>query len=167
MTAAAFDTPADDRWFEDYPVGAVYEFGEATLTEDAIIEFARQWDPQVYHVDREGAKEHFYGGIIASGWHTGCTMMRMYVDHYLSTVAALGSPGVDEVRWPMPTLPGDTLRLRVSIESARRSRSKPDRGIVISRVEVLNQRDEVAMSMKATNLFLCRSQPDAPEGGPG
>ena len=156
MTTATFDKPADDRWFEDYPVVAVYEFGEATLTEEAIIAFARQWDPQVYHVDPEAAKAHYYGGIIASGWHTACTMMRLYVDHCLSTVAALGSPGVDEVRWPTPTLPGDTLRVRVTVESARRSRSKPDRGIVISRVEVLNQRDEVAMSMKATNLFLCR-----------
>ena len=97
-----------------------------------------------------------FGGLIASGWHTAGLMMRLFVDHYLSAVASLGSPGVDELRWIEPVRPGDTLSLRVTVEETRRSRSKPDRGVLISFIEVINQNDSVVMSMRAVNMLLCR-----------
>jgi acyl dehydratase len=96
------------------------------------------------------------GEVIASGWHTIGMMMRLFVEHYLSKVAALPSPGIDEVRWARPVRPGDTLRVRVTVTEARRSRSKPDRGLVRSHVEVLNQNGDVVMSLRPMNLIRCR-----------
>ena len=148
-------TPAE-RYFEDYQVGMVDEFGEVLVTAEEIVEFARRYDPQTMHVDAVAAATGPFGGLIASGWHTGSLTMRLFVDHYLSKVATLPSPGVDELRWVRPVRPGDTLRMRVTVVEARRSNSKPDRGIVRSLVEVLNQNGEVVMSQRPMNLMLCR-----------
>ena len=151
MTAA----PAD-RWFEDYEPGSVHELGSIRVDEEEVRAFGRRFDPQVVHTDPEAAEATEYGGLIASGWHTAALMMRMYSDHYLSKVATLVSPGVDDLRWLLPVRPGDELSLRVTVAEARRSRTKPDRGIVRSNVEVLNQRGEVVMTVSALNFFLCR-----------
>jgi acyl dehydratase len=140
--------PPTERWFEDYHVGMVDEFGEITVTAEEIVEFASRYDPQPMHTT---AKE-----LIASGWHTVGLMMRQLVEHYLSRVAALPSPGIDELRWLRPVRPGDTLRVRTTVTDARRSRSKPDRGIVHSLVEVLNQRGETVMTLRPMNLMRCR-----------
>lgn len=159
MTRPAFAVPAEERYFEDYVPGSSYEFGSLRVEETEMLAFARRFDPQVFHTDPEGAKDTMFGGLIASGWLTGSLMMRLYTDHYLSKVASLGSPGVDELRWPKPVRPGDELSIRITVQSAKRSRSKPDRGIVHSFIEVLNQNREVVMSMKAVNLFRCRDIP--------
>ena len=159
MYRSTFVVPVDDRYFEDYEPGMIYEFGPISIGEDDIIEFGRQFDPQVFHTDPQGAKLTVYGGLIASGWHTAGLMMRLFVDHYLSSVASLGSPGVDELRWTMPVRPGDRLSLRVTVSETKRSRSKPDRGILHSFIEMLNQKREMVMSMKAVNLLLCRQKP--------
>ena len=98
-----------------------------------------------------------FGGLIASGWHTAGIAMRLIVDHYLSRVASLASPGVDELRWPTPVRPGDSLRLRTTILDTRRSRSKPDRGLVRTRAELLNQDDQIVLSLLAMNLFRLRN----------
>src|ERR1700686_4147174 len=95
----SFTAPPDDRYFEDYPPGHVYEFGTITVSEAEIIDFARQFDPQYFHIDPEKAKASRFGGIVASGWHTIGLAMRLYVDHYLSSVASLASPGTDDIRW--------------------------------------------------------------------
>ena len=116
-----------------------------------IIAFARQFDPQVMHTDPVAAANGATGGLIASGWHTIGLMMRMYADHFLPE-NGLPAPGVDEVRWLRPVRPGDTLRMRVTIEEARVSRSKPDRGIIRPFSEVLNQHDEVVLTMRPINL---------------
>ena len=145
-----------ERYFEDYVPGNVYEFGSMPVTESEIIEFGRRFDPQDFHVDPEKARATPYGGLIASGWHTGSLMMRMFADHYLSKASSLGSPGIDELRWPRPVRPGDTLSMRVTVLEARRSRTKPDRGIVTAFSEVLNQSGEVVMSIKAMTLIRCR-----------
>ena len=156
MTAGAFPAHREQRWFEDYRPGLVLEFGSAAVDEAEVIEFARRFDPQPFHIDAEAAAQGSFGGLIASGWHTGSLMMRLLVEHYLSPVASLGSPGLDELRWLAPVRPGDTLSVRVTILETRRSQSKPDRGLVRALMEVLNQRREVVMSMKALNFMLCR-----------
>ncbi len=152
-----FASPIDDRWFEDYVPGAVHEFGSATVTEDEIRSFAGRFDPQPIHVDPEYATTGPFGGLIASGWHTASLFMRMYTDHYLSKVASLASPGIDELRWPAPVRPGDTLRVRATVASARVSASKPDRGVVRTDVVVLNQDDVTVMTMSAVNMLRRRS----------
>ena len=147
--------PADRR-FEDYPVGAVFEFGSISLTEPEIIAFAKQFDPQDMHTDPVVAAAGATKGIIASGWHTVSAMMRMLADRYLPK-NGLPSPGIDELRWPNPVRPGDVLRLRITVTDARLSRSKPDRGLVFALVEMLNQRDEVVLTMKPINLIRTRT----------
>ena len=135
------------RYFEDFTVGSVYEFGSITVTEPEIIAFA----PQVMHTDPVAAARGATGGLIASGWHTIALMMRMYADGFLPS-NGLPAPGVDEVRWLKPVRPGDTLRMRVTIKEARTSQSKPDRGIIRPFSEVLNQRDEVVLTVLPINL---------------
>jgi len=149
---AEFPTPPDDRYFDDYRQGAVFEFGPIAVEEAEVIAFARRFDPQSIHTDPQAAARGPFGGLIASGWHTIGLLMRLFVEHYLTAVASLASPGVDEVRWIKPVRPGDRLRLRVTVSETRLSRSKPDRGIVHSFVEGINQRDEAAVSFKAMNL---------------
>jgi acyl dehydratase len=156
MSAETFATPIEQRYFEDYVPGGVYEFGSILVEEAEIISFSKRFDPQSFHTDPEAAEKSMYGGLIASGWHTAALMMRLIVDHYLSHIASLGSPGVDELRWLQPVRPGDTLSLRVTVTEARRSRSKPDRGILHSYCETLNQHGQVVMTMKAINLLACR-----------
>ncbi|HEX4725458.1 MAG TPA: MaoC family dehydratase [Pseudonocardiaceae bacterium] len=150
-----FDTPSDDRYFEDYRPGDGHEFTDTiTIDGDRMVEFAKEFDPQPFHVDP--ATGGPFGGLIASGWHTAAIMMRLFADNYLSTVASLASPGVDEVRWHVPVRAGDTLRLRATVLDTTRSKSKPDRGIIHTDVEVLNQRDEVVMSLSAVNFMRLR-----------
>lgn len=148
--------PIDDRWFEDYLPGSVYEFGHVDASEEEIVAFARRYDPQAIHDDPQWAATGPFGGLIASGVHTMALCMRLYVDHYISGVASLASPGLDEVRFPRPVRPGDQLRLRVTVSEARPSRSKPDRGLVHTTVEGLNQDDQVVLSFTAMNFFTRR-----------
>lgn len=156
MKAATFATPIEDRYFEDYISGAVYEFGSIDVQEEEVISFSRRFDPQPFHTDPAAAAKSVYGGLIASGWHTAGLMMRLFADHYLSHVASLGSPGVDELRWLEPVRPSDSLSIRLTVTDAKRSRSKPDRGILHTFCETLNQRGQVVMTMKAVNFLLCR-----------
>ena len=156
MSSSDFSVSINERYFEDYVPGLVLEYGTIRLSEAEIIDFATRFDPQYFHTDPEAAKAGPYGGLIASGWHTAAVMMRLVADHYLSKVASLGSPGIDEIRWTRPVRPGDSLRIRVSILEAKRSTSKPDRGVVHASIEVLNQNQEPVMSMKGMNIFRCR-----------
>jgi acyl dehydratase len=148
--------PIEDRWFEDYLPGAVYEFGSLPMSEADIVDFAQQYDPQAIHTDLGWAATGPFGGLIASGVQTIAVCMRLYVDHYVSRVASLASPGLDELRWPRPVRPGDELRIRVSVVSARLSRSRPDRGLVHTAVEGLNQDDELVLSFTAMNFMARR-----------
>ena len=157
MSTSSFAVAAAERHFEDYEPGAVYEFGSVRITQEEILAFARQFDPQYLHLDLEAAARGPFGGLIASGWHTGALAMRLYVEHYLAGPANLGSPGMEEVHFQRPVRPGDTLSIRVSVLQADRSRSKPDRGAVRAWIEVLNQKHEIVMSLKVTSLFRCRS----------
>jgi acyl dehydratase len=149
----SFAAPADERYFEDYVAGSVHEFGDFTVTEADVVDFAKRFDPQYIHTDPDRAKNGPFKGLIASGWHSGAILCRLMVDHYLSHVASLGSPGVDEMRWLHPVRPGDKLRIRTKITETRLSKSKPDRGLVSCEVEMINQDDQPVMSLKITNLL--------------
>lgn len=141
------------RYFEDFPAGFTVDLGSHTFTTDEIIDFARQYDPQAMHVDPEQARSSIYGGLIASGWHTVVSYMRLLIDSALADSESLGSPGIDNLRWLKPVRPGDTLRARFTVLEANVSRSRPDRGIVRSRGEMVNQQDEIVMSLEAVNFF--------------
>lgn len=156
MNRSLFAHLPEDRYFEDYLPGDVHEFGSISVDEDEVLEFGRRYVPLSYHIDKEAAKNSIYGGVIASGWHTAALMMRIYTENYLSRVANLGSPGGDELRWDKPVFPGDQLTVRATVLEARRSESRPDRGIVHTFIEVLNQKKEVVMSMKMVNFVRCR-----------
>ena len=153
MNNSTFTVPAENRYFEDYIAGSMHEYGTIVVEQKEIISFAERFDPQVFHTDPEGAKRTIFQGLIASGWHTCGLMMRLFADHFLPKVASLGSPGIDELRWYKPVRAGDELSIRVNVLETKRSRSKPDRGIVHSLIEVINQDRDVVMSMKAVNLF--------------
>ena len=156
MKISTFDNTPQERYLEDFVEGAVYEFGPATIKEAEIIQFGKQFDPQVFHTDPEKAKETVYGGLIASGWHTCSLFMRLYVEHYLPGPASLGSPGVDEIRWLKPVRPGDQLTLRVKVHKKRPSRSKPYRGVLYSFCEMINQENDVVVSIMGINLIRYR-----------
>jgi len=156
MNGSTFTTSPDDRYFEDYVTGSVHEFGSVVVEEQEILDFGKRFVPLSYHTDRELAKKSIYGRLIASGWHTAALMMRLYTDHYLSRIANLGSPGGDELKWDRPVFPGDELSIRVTVLESRRSESKPDRGIVSSFVEVMNQKREIVMSLKMVNFVRSR-----------
>ena len=156
MSQSDFSAPIDDRYFEDYLLGFEHVYGPVAVTETEVLEFGRRFDPQEMHTDPEKAARGPFGGLIASGWHTSALLMRLYANHYLSKVASLASPGLDELRWYKPVRPGDQLRIRVRILETSRSRSKPDRGMVRTQIEVLNQGGEVVMSLKAMNILRCR-----------
>ncbi len=148
-------------FLEDLVPGAVSEFGGLTVTKQAIVDFARQFDPQPFHLDDEAAKASPFGGLIASGWHTASLCMRMAVDHFLGPKSgSIGSPGIDELRWLKPVRPGDTLRVRVEVVDTTPSRSKPDRGTARLKYTVLNQNNDAVMTMVGLGMFLRR--PAAP-----
>jgi acyl dehydratase len=151
--------PKADLYFEDYIPGSVHEFGPAVVDEAEIVEFARRYDPQPIHTDPRWARSGPFGGLIASGWHTAAITMRLLVDQYLPPAASLGSPGIDELRWLRPVRPGDELRVRVTVIEARPSRSKPDRGLLRSRIEVLEAGGSAVMTLTALNMI--RRRPDA------
>lgn len=153
MNESDLAVPVEDRYFEDYVAGSVGVFGAIAFTEAEIVEFARRYDPQAIHADPVAARAGPFDGLIASGWHTVSLVMRVLVERYLSHVAALVSPGIDELRWLAPVRPGDTLTVRVTVTEATPSRSKPDRGLVRSYIEAMNQRGEVVLTMKAMNLM--------------
>ena len=146
-----------ERYLEDFKVGDRFKSEPLKVTEKQVIEFAHKFDPQMFHLNRRSAERTIFKGLIASGWHTAALLMRLYATHYLSHVASLASPGLDELRWYKPVRPGDELSIRVRILEANRSRTKPDRGMVRTLVEVFNQSGEVVMSLKAMNILLCRS----------
>ena len=153
MSLSQFSVLRVQRYFEDYEAGRIYEFGSVVITEPEIIEFARRFDPQDMHIHPEKAMQGRFGGVIASGWHTIGVAMRLYVDHYLSSVASLASPGVDEVRWPNPVRPGDSIHIRVTILETVPSHSKTDRGVVRARIEAFNQNNEPVLSLIALSIM--------------
>ncbi|HJW54172.1 MAG TPA: MaoC family dehydratase [Burkholderiaceae bacterium] len=157
--------PQPKWYFEDFEPGRSIDVGSRTISEQEIMDFARQFDPQPFHVDRQAAAQSIYGGVIASGWHTCSLMMRMMFDGFLRDSSSLGSPGVDEIRWVKPVRAGDTLSVTTTTLEARRSGSKPDLGIVVSVWEGRNQHGELVVTVRGKGMFRRRppagEQPDA------
>ena len=144
------------RYLEDFTPGEVIDLGSVTVSEAEILAFARQFDPQPFHVDPARAADSIYGGLIASGWHTCGLFMRLAVDHLLGDSSSMGSPGLDNLRWLLPVRPGDTLNARYTVLDVTPSRSRPDRGILRFRGEMINSRDETALSLEGVAFFARR-----------
>jgi len=142
-----------DRYFEDFRAGEVIELGSHEVSDEEIVGFARQWDPQPFHVDPEAARQSVFGGLIASGWHTGAMWMRLYVGAMLDTAASQGSPGVEDLRWLAPVRPGDTLSGRLTVLDVRPSERRLDRGTVRIRGEMVNQDGVTVMTMVSRGHF--------------
>lgn len=140
-------------YWEDFPAGQVREFGAMQVTREASLAFARDFDPQPFHLDEDAARASLFGELSASGWHTCAMAMRMICDAYLLESASLGSPGIDELRWLKPVFPGDTLRVRLEVLEARPMASRPAVGLVRSLWQVSNQHDEAVLSMKGWGMF--------------
>jgi acyl dehydratase len=145
-------------YLDDLQPGQTFALGERRVDRDEIVAFAGAWDPQPFHLDEQAAKASIYGRLIASGWHTACIFMRLFAEGLLNRAAAIGSPGLDELRWLKPVYPGDSLAAQVEILEVRPSRSRPDRGAARIRCAVTNQRGDEVLTMIATVMFLRRPQ---------
>jgi acyl dehydratase len=146
------------RYFEDFHVGQVLELGTYQVSREEILAFARQYDPQPFHLDEEAGRQSIFGGIIASGWQTAAICHRLLVESLLKNSASMGSPGLDELRRLLPVRPGDTLSARIEVLASTPSRSKADRGSIKTRMETRNQKGEVVMTELATVLFRRRPE---------
>ncbi len=155
------DTPSTParaaRWtWEDFPVGQVRDCGTVTVDRDAIVDFARRFDPQPFHLDEQAGAASLFGGLCASGWHTAALAMRQMCEGYLLESASLGSPGIEQLRWLAPVFPGDTLRVRMEVLEARPMASRPGVGLVRSRWTVDNQHGRPVMTMEGWGMFARR-----------
>lgn len=144
------------KYFEDVEVGETTRFGRYEVTREEIIEYARQFDPQPFHLDEEAARASMFGGLIASGWHTGAMFIRMVCDGMVPTAATSGSMGFDDLKWLKPVRPGDVLSIESVVREKIESRSRPDRGTVKIESRVSNQRGEVVMSLVSLVIYLRR-----------
>ena len=142
-----------DLYLDDLEPGQVFELGTCRLDAESIMAFARAYDPQPFHTDEALAQRSIYGGLIASGWQTVCVFMRLFAEGLLHRAAAMGSPGVDEVRWLKPVRPGDDLHARVAVMEVRPSRSRPDRGIARLRCSMAGPAGDEVMTFIANVLF--------------
>jgi acyl dehydratase len=145
-------------YFEDFVPGAVSIFGPRLVTREEIIAYAAEFDPQPMHLDEASAS--LLGGLSASGWHSCCLLMRIICDGFVLDSASMGSPGVDEVRWLKPLRPGTQIRVRATVLEARASNSRPDRGFIKFRFEVLDETDGVLTTL-LTPLMIKRRSPGA------
>ena len=143
--------------WEDFTPGRVFDTSARTLSEEDIVRFAREYDPQTFHTDAQAARASPFGGLIASGWQTCGVAMRLMCDSYLLESSCVGSSGLEELRWLKPVRPGDTLRLKTTVIESTPSAKQGNRGTVLFRWDVINQHGEVALSMRGRQMFLRRA----------
>jgi acyl dehydratase len=151
--------PARPCYLEDLAVGERYPGGTATIDSASIKAFAAAFDPQPFHLDEAAAKASIFGRLVASGWHTMAVTMRLLVEGELGSLWGLVGLGADELRWPRPVIPGDTLSVVWEVLEVRPSASKPDRGIARLRITTRNQRNETVLTLISTILMPRRPQP--------
>jgi acyl dehydratase len=140
-------------YWEDMAAGSVRDLGTVTMSAQEIKDFARQFDPQPFHLDEEAGRQSIFGALCASGWHTCALAMKLTVENFLLEAASMGSPGLESLRWLKPVYPGDTLRLQQSVVESRALRSRPDIGLVRSRWEMFNQGGDKVMQMEGYGMF--------------
>lgn len=147
------------QYFEDIEIGRKQAFGRYDVTRDEVLEFARKYDPQPFHLSDEAAAATHFGRLSASGWHTSAMVMAMLVENLKSNKqAGLGSPGLDELRWHKPVYPGDTLRCETEVIEKQRSKSRPEMGSFRSKMRIYNQDDVMVMSFISIGLVATRDQ---------
>ena len=139
--------------FESFKIGQKQNFGAYEVTEEEIIEFASKYDAQFFHLDREAAKQSLFGGLCASGWHTCAMTMSMMVENMDLHGRSLGSPGIDSLRWLCPVYPGDVLSVQMEVLDTVPSKSRPNIGVVVSKVSVSNQQSVVVMEFTSKGIF--------------
>ena len=144
------------KYFEDVELGETTRFGRYEVTREEIVDYARQFDPQPFHLDEEAARASMFGGLIASGWHTGAMFIRMVCDDMVPEAATAGSMGFDDLKWLKPVRPGDVLSVESVVRGKSESRSRPDRGTVKIESRVSNQRGELVMSLVSLVIYLRR-----------
>jgi acyl dehydratase len=149
--------PASKLHWEDFIPGRIFTYGPRRITREEILDFAREFDPQPFHIDDEAARHTMLGGLCASGWHSCSIAMRMMADAFLVNSTSMGSPGVEEVRWLLPIRPDDDLNLRVTVLATRTSNSRPDMGFVTFELALFNVSGKCAMTIKAPLMFSRRS----------
>ncbi|MBB4002399.1 MaoC family dehydratase [Aurantimonas endophytica] len=145
------------RTYEDFTEGLELPLGPYAVTREEVLEFAREFDPQPFHLDEEAARDSLLGGLSASGWHTCAMMMRMMADSYVLDSSSQGSPGVDYVKWLRPVQPGDVLTGTARVESRRLSAKRPAMGLAKIITVLRNQRDEAVLESEYTLLLLTRA----------
>jgi acyl dehydratase len=148
---------SDLVYFEDVEVGRTERFGRYLVTAEEIIEYARQFDPQPFHVDEDAARQSMFGGLIASGWHTGAIFIRMICQHAVPNAATTGAIGFDDLKWLKPVRPGDILSVETRVKEKVDRPSRHGVGTVKIEGRVINQRDEAVMTL--TSLVLYRRRP--------
>ena len=141
------------KYWEDFAIGERAELGRHTFTEEEIVDFARRYDPQPFHIDVEKAGQGPFGGLIASGWQTCAVGMRLMVEGYISRTVSLGSPGIDNIRWLKPVRPGDTIAYGRIVLESRASTTRKGVGLVKHRWEAVNQRGELVLTMEGWGMF--------------
>ena len=151
-----FTDPKKARYFEDYKAGEHYVLGSVAIDHEEMLAFAKLYDPQDIHIDTQKADAGPFEGLIASGWFTGAKAMPIYTRHYLSNASSMASPGLENVKWNAPVRAGDHLTVQVTIKETKQSRSKPDRGVVKTLMEILNQEGLIVMSIDVVNMIACR-----------
>jgi len=142
--------------YEDLEIDQCDTFGTITVDADEVVEFARRYDPQRFHLSDEGARDTYFGRLAASGWHTAAMTMKLMMTGREAQLASLGSPGLEDLRWRRPVYPEDLLRARVTVTDKRLSRSRPEMGLVHFRVETINQDDVVVMSFTTVSMLARR-----------
>ncbi len=148
---------SEKLWFEDFVPGDVRTYGSYEVTREEILAFAAEYDPQPMHLDEEAAAETLLGGLAASGWHTCAILMRLAADAFILNSSGMGAGGIDEVKWLRPVRPGDILSVRHTVLDARASRTKPDRGFVKLRYEMMNGKGEVVLEQTNSVMFGLRT----------
>ncbi len=151
------------RHYEDLVVGETIALGHTTVSKEMIVSFAREFDPFPFHLDEAAAKASLLGGLASSGWQTAALTLRLLGDAFLNSIASMGGLGFSDLKWKKPVMVGDTISGTATLESLRRSRSHPERGIVTIDLDIRNQRNEPVMSMRLANLVELRD-PTAPLG---
>ncbi len=140
-------------WWEDFKVGEAAQLGRHTFTPQEIVAFARQFDPQPFHLDPAAAEHSVFGGLIASGWHTCAVGMRLMCEALIHHTVSLGSPGVDNIRWLQPVRAGDTLEYRRIVVESRASATRKGVGLVKHRWEAVNQHGDLVLTMEGWGFF--------------